>query len=281
MSFNFSQLSRTWRTEEFRVNTVRLSQFAAAIDDESPSHREGTIASPVFANVPPMQPCIESLHSVTSAFTFHGEHDFHLHRPIRAGMRLFAQATLRGVIATPAGVSVVVHSETLDEHAALIDEQYFTAFVAGATLPQSVGVAAPKLHLSSDFNAGRPFAEATYGVSADQTLRYADAARDYSDYTLRLEAARAKGLDNILVHGMLTMAFAGRAIVGKVCGGDSTLLKRLAGRFSKPVYLVVNQALTTRIWYLNSQHERKIFGFETSDASGAIVIKNGVAEVAA
>lgn len=196
-------------------------------------------------------------------------------------MRLFAEAALRGVIATRAGVSVVVHSKTLDENAVLIDEQYFTAFVAGATLPQSIGEPAPKLRVTSDFNAGRPVAEATYGVSADQTLRYADAARDYSDYTLRVEAARAKGLENILVHGMLTIAFAGRAVVDKVCGGDSTYLKRLAGRFSKPVYLVPNQALTTRIWQLNSQHERKIFGFETSDAAGAVVIKNGVAEVAA
>jgi acyl dehydratase len=281
MSFNFSQMGRTWRTEEFRVNTARLAQFAAAIDDENPSHRAGTIASPVFANVPPMQSCIESLHSVTSAFTFHGEHDFHLHRPIRSGMRLFAQAALRGVMATRAGVSVVVHSKTLDEHAVLVDEQYFTAFVARATLPQSMGEAAPKLHLTSDFNASRPFAEATYGVSADQTLRYADAARDYSDYTLRADAARAKGLDNILVHGMLTMAFAGRAVVGKACGGDSTLLRRLAGRFSNPVYLVPNQALTTRIWQLNPRSDRRIFGFETSDASGAVVIKNGVAEVSA
>jgi len=281
MTFDLSQLGRTWRTEEFRVNTMRLAQFAAAIDDENPAHRTGIIAPPVFANVPPMQPCIEALRSVTSMFAFHGEHDFHLHHAIRAGMHLFAEAALRGVIATRGGVSIIVHSKTHNEQGTLVDEQFFTAFAAGATLAGSVGETAPKHHSGPDFSASRPLAAASYVVAADQTSRYADASRDYADYTLRLDAARAKGFEQILLHGMLTMAFAARAVVDRVCGGDSTRLKRLAGRFSKPAFLVPGQALTKRIWQLDPRQGREIFGFDTSDAFGSVVIKNGLAEIAA
>jgi acyl dehydratase len=279
VTFDLSRLGQTRRTEEFRVNTVRLAQFAAAIDDESPAHREGRIASPVFANVPPMQPTIEMLRSVTPAFAFHGQHDFRYHQPIRPGMRLFSQATLQGVIPSPAGVSVVVKSETRDEKEELVDEQYFTAFVAGATLAKGAGEAAPEHKLPDLAKTAKPLAEVKSPMAADQTFRYADAARDYSAYTLRLDAAKVLGFDHLLVHGMLTMAFAGRAVVAKACGGDSATLKRLAGRFSAPVFLAPGQAITTRIWKLDNIEGRQAFGFEASDASGQTVIKNGRAEV--
>lgn len=280
MTFDLSQLDRTWRTEEFRVSTVRLAQFAAAIDDESPAHNSGAIAAPLFANVPPMQPCIEALRSVTAAFAFHGEHDFHFHRAIRPGMRLFCEATLQGVVATRGGVSIIVHSKTLDEKGALVDEQFFTAFVARASLSTDSGRAAPGVPPFSALTAGPPAGEVKYEVSGDQTLRYADASRDYAEYTLRLEAAQAKGFAHIVVHGMLTMAFAARALVAQACEGDSTRLKRLAGRFSKPVFLIPKQTLATRLWKLDSSGDRQSYRFETSDAAGSVVIKNGLAEVA-
>jgi len=280
MTFDLSYLGRTRRTEEFRVNSIRLAQFAAAIDDENADNCAGKIAGPVFANVPPMQPCIEMLRSVTKAFAMHGQHDFHFHKPIRPGMRLFAQAGLIGAIPSSAGVSVVIKSQTRDEKQELVNEEYFSALVTGATLAKAVGEAAPDHRLPDAAKSATLFAQATYPMAADQTARYAEAARDYSDYTLRLEAAKAKGFDHLLVHGMLTMAFAGRAVIDKTCGGDTARLKRLAGRFSAPVFLTPNQAITTRIWKLDDRGGRQAFGYEASDATGNIVIKNGLAEVA-
>ncbi|MFO1056624.1 MAG: MaoC/PaaZ C-terminal domain-containing protein [Dongiaceae bacterium] len=279
-SGDLSGLGRLRKTQEFRVNTVRLAQFAAAIDDENPRHLEGAVASPIFANVPPMQPTIEVLRAVTPAFAFHGQHDFHYHRAIRPGMRLFSQATLRGAIPSAAGVSIMIKAETLDETGALVDEQYFTALVAGAKLDKPVGEAAPDHRLPEAARAAAPIATATYPMAADQTARYADAARDYSAYTLRLDAAKALGFEHLLVHGMLTMAFAGRAIVEHACGGDVDRLKRLAGRFSAPVFLTPGQAITTRIWRLEGKGGRQAFGYEASEASGNTVIKHGLAEVA-
>ena len=279
MEFDLSRLGQVRQTPEFRVNTVRLGQFAAAIDDEVPAHRDGIMASPVFANVPPMQATIETLRDVTSAFAFHGQHDFHYHRPIRPGMRLFCRATLWGAVPSPAGVSVIVKSETRDEKDELVDEQYFNALIAGAMLTKSVGDTAPEHRLPDTVRSTSPSAQATYAMSADQTARYAEAARDYSAYTLRLDAAKSLGFPHLLVHGMLTLAFAGRAVVDKACGGDGAMLKRLAGRFSAPVFLTPGQAITTKLWALGQRRGRQAFGYEASDAAGQIVIKHGLAEV--
>jgi len=281
LSFDLSQVGRSWESEEFRVNTARLAQFAAATNDDNPAHVEGRIAPPVFANVPPMQVTIEALHAVTRAFAFHGQHDFHLHRPIAPGMRLFSRATVHGVQANAAGVSVIVKTQTRTGDGEVVNEQYFTALVAGAKLPQSGGKAAPDHRLPECTSSQKPLAEVRYAMDQDQTRRYADASRDYSDYALDPEAARAKGLDGVLVHGMLTMAFAGRAVVAEACGGDSGKLRRLAGRFSRPVYLVPDQSVTTTLWSLGKRDGRATFGFEARDGAGAVVIRHGIAEVAA
>lgn len=279
MSFDLSRLGTTLESVEFRVNTARLGQFAAATNDENPRHLEGAIAPPVFANVPPMQQTVETLQLVTKDFALHGEHDFHLHRPIMPGMRLRSRATLYGVHPSKAGVSIVIKTETHEIGGEIVDEQYFTGLVAGAKLDKGVGQTAPDHRLPEEARQKPPVAKVTYPMSPDQTRRYADAARDYSEYTLNIEAARAKGLDGILVHGMLTMAFASRAIVDKVCGGDTARLRRLGGRFSAPVYLVPGQAITTSIWSLGQRNGREVFGFESVEAGGRTAIKHGIAEV--
>jgi acyl dehydratase len=226
-----------------------------------------------------MELTVGALQQVTKDFAFHGEHDFHLHRPIAPGMRLRARAVVHGVHPTPAGVSVVIKTETKELDGALVDEQYFTAFIAGAKLDKGAGGSAPEHRVPDEVRARPPLAKLTYPMAADQTRRYADAARDYSEYALNIEGARAKGLDGVLVHGMLTMAFAGRAVVDRACGGDSTRLKRLAGRFSAPVYLVPDQAITTTIWSLGSKGDRTVFAFEAAEAGGRTAIRHGIAEV--
>jgi acyl dehydratase len=279
-TFDLSRLGQLLQTPEFRVNTVRLAQFAAAIGDENPAHLAGTVASPIFANVPPMQCAIQTLRQVTPAFAFHGQHDFHYHRPIRPGMRLFCRASLWGAAPSPAGVSIVVKSETRDQDGALVDEQYLSALVAGGALAQAVGRAAPEHRLPDAAKRQAPVAEVTSAMAPDQTVLYADAARDYSPYTLRRDAAMSMGFPDLVVHGMLTQAFAGRAVVDTVCGGDSTRLKRFACRFSAPVYLVPGQSITTKIWLLETRREIRTFGYEASDTTEHVVIKHGLAEVA-
>lgn len=281
MNFDPSLLGQTIRSEEFRVNTVRLAQFAAAANDANPQHREGRIAAPVFANVPVMQATIETLHKVTAAFAFHGEHDFRFQEPIRPGMRLHSSAQLMGVHMTGAGVSIVIKTETHTDRQQRLNEQYFTALVAKESVAKPAGTAAPEHRVPDSVTAQAPVASATVPLDVDQTRRYADAARDYSDYTMSAEAARAKGLEAPLVHGMLTMAMAGNAVVEHACGADSARLKRLACRFSGPLYLVPGQALTTRLWRLDRHDGMEGYAFESHDTGGRIVLKHGVAEVAA
>jgi acyl dehydratase len=113
----------------------------------------------------------------------------------------------------------------------------------------------------------------TYAFDSDQTFRYAEASGDPVRIHLDDDAARALGLPGIIIHGLCTMAFCGRAVIDSVAGGDPTRLARLAVKFSRPV--LPGQDITIRI-YAGTEGG---YGFEAVNAEGQAVVKDGRAEL--
>lgn len=276
MGVDFSRLGVTRDSEEFRVNTARLGQLAAALNDTNEAHLAGRIAPPVFHHVPVMQSMVEVLRSATSEFALHGEHDFHFHAPIEPGQRLFTLSRLIGIRATSAGTALVIRSDLTMHDRKPISTQYSTCLVTTVKSEQSIGEQAPKK--PEPKREGTP-RSVKHELTPDQTRRYADAARDYSPYTLDKDAAKKLGFPAPIVHGLCTLGFASRAIVDEGLGGDVRKLLRLGGRMSSPVFMVKGQALTTRLWSSPPKEGKRLIAFETVDKDGNLAIKNGYAEV--
>jgi acyl dehydratase len=258
-------------SEEFRTSSHRLAQFARSVDDTNPHHLEGAVASPVFAHVPVMQSMVEVLTSATGGFALHGEHDFIYHRPITPGMRLLSRSTLIGVHGNRAGTVYVIRSDTTAHDGQPVSTQYSTCLVRGSESSASAGERVPA---RPEIGKTRTAIQ-TYGLTGDQTRRYADAARDYSPYTIDPAAAAKAGFAAPLVHGMCTLAFAARAIVDERCGGDTPRLKRLGCRFAHPLLLTPGEQITVSHWFGGDG----FVGFEAADRAGNLVIRNGYAEV--
>ncbi len=264
-------------SEEFRVNTARLAQFAAALDDTNPAHREGRIAGPVFHHIPVMQSMVEVMTAATREFALHGEHDFHFYRPIEPRQRLFSRSQMIGVGATRAGTTLIIRSDIRTHDDQLVSTQYSTCLVTSAKSAASVGSTGPE-RLSPPRD-GDPIS-VRHEMTADQTHRYADAARDYSPYCLEKPAAAKLGFAAPIAHGMCTIGIAGRAIVDRVLQGDTSRLLRLGCRFSAPVLMVPGQALTTRLWIAPAAADgKRLVAFETLEMDGKPAIRNGFAEV--
>jgi acyl dehydratase len=73
------------------------------------------------------------------------------------------------------------------------------------------------------------------------------------------------------------MAFASKAILDAVAGGDPARLQRIKVRFSKPVF--PGETLTTRGWVASKEDGVTTYGFETLNGRGSAVLRNGIAEV--
>lgn len=276
MGVDIKKIGFSRDSEEFRVNTARLAQFARALNDTNKAHLDGQIASPIFHHVPVMQSMVEVLRPVSGEFGLHGEHDFHFYRPITPGQRLFSLSTLIGIGATKAGATLIIRSDIKTHEGQEVSSQFSTVLLTAEEVAKSAGEAAPKP--PGKVENDKPIV-VTHAMTDDQTFRYADAARDYSPYTLEAEAAAKLGFKAPIVHGMCTLGFAARAIVDQACQGDTTRLLRLGARFSHPLLMIKGQSLTTRLAIGSSAKDRQTVSFETLDRDGHVVIKNGFAEV--
>jgi acyl dehydratase len=265
VSFDVAAIGRTGQEHRYEVTAEALAAYAEATDDVP--------GGPVFAIVPVWEAIAPASRSVASdearKRVVHYEQDLLLHRPIEAGMSLVSTAAPVALLARPNGTSLVIRTETRTEGGELVNEQYVTEFFRGVEAPESVGDRAPAHRLEPD---GEPLAEVAYAVADDQTERYAAASGD--DFAIHLddEFARGVGLPGRIVHGLCTMAFAGRAVLEAAGVEDPRAVKRLAVRFSAPLF--PGQTVTTRVWRVNGG-----YGFESVGPDGKPVVKDGRAEL--
>jgi acyl dehydratase len=265
-AFDLSAIGRTSYALEHEVTEDALRAYAEATDDVT--------GGPVFAIVPASPVIAVASRSVASdeirSHVVHYEHDFVVHRPLAGGMRVRSNATPIALLGRPNGTSLVTRTETRTSDGELVNEQYVTEFFRGVEAPENVGERAPDHHLEAD---EAPFAEISYPVAEDQTVRYAAASGDHFAIHLDDDFARSVGLPGRIVHGLCTMAFAGRAVLEAACVDDPRRVQRLAVRFSAPLF--PGDTLTTRIWDLGAG----AYGFEAVSGQGATVVKDGRAEL--
>ena len=264
-SFDLGAIGRAASRHEYEVTEAAMDAYAEATDDVP--------GGPVFAVVPVWNAIAPASKAVASGefrrFVVHYEQDMLLHRPLEPGMRVVSGATPVAVLPRPNGTSLVIKTETRDEAGVLVNEQFVTEFFRGVQAEEGVGERAPDHRLEV---GGDPVAEVTYEVAQDQTARYAAASGD--DFAIHLddEFARGVGLPGRIVHGLCAMAFAGRAVLEAVGTQDPQAVKRIAVRFSAPLF--PGEAMTTRVWGVNGG-----FGFDSVNAEGTAVLKDGRLEL--
>jgi acyl dehydratase len=274
-AFDASAVGCAGEEREFKVEPARTIAYAAATNDSNERHTNGELAPPVFAIVPVWDVMTAAAGMVTPPEAFeqvvHSEQDMRFFRPIVPGDALRSKATPVYVAVRGVGTTVAVRTETVDATGAPVNEQYVTLFFRGPFEGDSGGESAPDHKLTAATKATVPVAELTYRFDNDQTFRYAEASGDPVRIHLDDEAARALGLPGIIIHGLCTMAFCGRAVIESVAGGDPARLARLAVKFSRPV--LPGQEITVRIYDKGND----TYGFEALNAEGQAVVKDGLA----
>ena len=267
---------------EFAVERDRIAAYAAATNDPIARHASGELAPPVFAIVPAFQSLgMASLAVIPGELLgaiLHGEQDFHFHHPIEPRMTLSTVSAPIGMRQRSSGVTVVTRGETRDQAGELIVEQYMTSFVRGAQGVEDVGDEAPAHGFGGALRDREPDAEVAQTFDADQTYRYAEASGDPMQIHLDDQFARSVGMPGIIIHGLCTMAFTSVAAIAHGCPDEPSRLERLAVRFAS--IALPEQTITTRIWDAGEREGRSSLAYETTSDTGAVVIKDGWAEVA-
>ncbi|MDR7484529.1 MAG: MaoC/PaaZ C-terminal domain-containing protein [Armatimonadota bacterium] len=276
-----------WTEERpFTVEAEHVRAYAAATNDVHPLHAAGMVAPPLFAGVPIGEHIDRVVDRLIARedrrWGLHSGQDVRIYRPIVPGMVLRTQAAPVGVHPGFSGTTVVIKTRTRDVHGDLLNETYVTLFFRRRFRGEAAGERAPDHRTPPEAKAAAKTAGRIVAVSqvldADQTYRYAEASGDRNPIHLDPDFARSVGLPGIIVHGMCTMAFAGRALIEHACQNDPSRLVRLAVRFARPV--LPGQTITTHLWPAGEEAGRRVYGFETLNPAGKAVIQDGLAEVA-
>ncbi|MGW5716569.1 MaoC family dehydratase [Amycolatopsis sp. NPDC003865] len=82
-------------------------------------------------------------------------------------------------------------------------------------------------------NVGDELPSIELRVTREQLVRYAGASLDFNPIHWNEEFAKGVGLPDVIAHGMLTMALAGRVVTDWL--GDPARLIDLSARFTRPV----------------------------------------------
>ncbi|MCW3016824.1 MAG: hypothetical protein JWO02_3916 [Solirubrobacterales bacterium] len=284
LQWNTDKIGEWTAPSDFEVTRERIVAYAQATNDENPVHLSGDIAPPVFAIVPVfgvMAPAIVGI--VPGEIVMrgvHGQQDFRYHRPIEPGQTLTSRAKALGITQRSTGAVVLGKGETRNADGELVVEQLMTYFVRGGQFGDSIGEPLPEHDFPAALVGTAPVASVEHGYDADTTQRYSQASGDPMPIHLDNDFAVAMGLPGIIVHGLCTMAYTSRAVIGEFCPEDPTRLKRLAVRFSKIVQ--PSETVTHALWRdgrTGDGHERVVF--ETTSSTGAVAIKDGLAEITA
>jgi acyl dehydratase len=277
LQWNLDRLGQWGDPVRHEATREKIIAHAEATNDEHPAHRAGDLAPPVYPVVDTLiQAIAPQIMSVVpgeiAMRVVHGEQDFRYHRPITPGMRLVTRGAAVGVHGASSGVVVLGKGVTETEQGDPVVEQYMAAFFRGAQLDVHEGESLTAHAFDDSVRSREPDARVTHGYDADQTQRYSAASGDPMPIHLDEEFAKSVGLPGIIVHGLCTMAFCGRAVVGSYCNEDPTRLGRLAVRFAKIV--TPSETVTHALW----KDDGGVV-FETTSDNGNVAIKDGLAEI--
>ncbi|MDQ4148582.1 MAG: MaoC family dehydratase N-terminal domain-containing protein [Actinomycetota bacterium] len=275
MALNTALAGKVYPSRTYEVTAEAIRKYARATNEKNPMFLgDDPIAPPAFPIVPAAESLREAMQDeelgVDMAMLVHAEEEHVLYAPIAAGDVLEVKPTLAAVEAKETGHTFTLKVELKTQKGKPVADVLSTMFIRKTG---SGARPAKDQKKEPTFILQKP-----QQIDEDQSSRYAEASGDDNPIHVDPEFARNRArLPGIILQGMCTMAFAARAVLDGVGGGDPTRLKRIRVRFSRPVF--PGETITTRVWRLDDEGTRSVFGFDTVNPSGAVVIKDGLAEI--
>lgn len=200
----------------------------------------------------------------------HAEQALTLTRPLPAAGTALVSQTITGIHDKGSGALVVTEAQAVDATSGeLLLTARSSAFIRGEG--GFGGSRGPTTNWTKP--ARPPDCVESFATRPEQALLYrlcGDRNPLHSDPTF---AARG-GFEVPILHGMCTYGITGRLLLDATCDGDPARFRSIEGRFTRPV--TPGEELTVSMW----QDDATVL-FQTTDATGAVVIDKGTMTLAA
>lgn len=282
MGLNRDFIGRDFGTNSHLVTRDEIAGYASVIGGSgNPAYKSG-VAPPSFPVVYEL-PVLEKIWSDPGLhggeeeakrnvlMLVHGEQRMTFHRPLEAGTEVSFSAHVDGIEDKGSGEILALRTESASE-SGLVCESHWGLFIRGTGSGKKPAGAKPSAAGREKPVPPKSVFSSIVKVPEDITRRYADASNDRNPIHLDDAVAKKAGLKGVVVHGLCTMSMVMQSFIDGHLGGDPARLRRLAVRFSAPVY--PGDALAVEAFDAGEGAVK----FETAQEDGTKVIKGGHAE---
>jgi acyl dehydratase len=251
-----------------------LMAYAAALGETDPRYYDtattaGPLAHPLFSVCYewPVAMAIRdrALGSAVVARGVHATHHLVIHRPPRAGDRLFTTARVAAVERRRAGTLVLLEFETVDAEGRLVTTTMHGSVYRGVET-DGADSGSPGAPASEP---GPVRWERPVDVSAQAAHVYTECARIWNPIHTDVAVARAAGLPAIILHGTATLALSLSRVIERDLGGEPGRVQALTARFAGMVLMPSTFVVRGRA--IRSGH----LAFDAVDAAGRPVVADG------
>lgn len=208
----------------------------------------------------------------------HGEQDVRLLRPLAPSGTLVAGNKVVSLTDKGAGKgAIAVVLRTLIDQASgeTVAESRNVTFLRGdGGFSEASGVSDPGPEPLPAVPERAADLEVSYATRPETALLYR-LSGDVNPLHADPDIAAKAGFDRPILHGLCTYGMGARAVIEKVLGHDAARLKRLAVRFTSPVW--PGETVRYELWQERSGLLRLR---ATVDARRAVVLNNGLVEIA-
>ncbi len=118
--------------------------------------------------------------------------------------------------------------------------------------------------------AGEVLPERVFWIDRELLKAYADASGDQNPIHQNEEFAKSVGLPNVIAHGMLTMALAGKYLTD--FAGGPTAVKEFSARFVKPVIVPAGERVDLTLYGTITEIDGPLIKLDLSATSAGVKV---------
>jgi acyl dehydratase len=207
----------------------------------------------------------------------HGEQDLRLFKPLPAAATLVARNRVLSLTDKGPGkgaIAVVLRELLLQDSGEKIAESRNVTFLRGdGGFSAHSGVSDPGPEALPPMPDRKADVEVAYATLPQAALVYR-LSGDYNPLHADPAFAARAGFDRPILHGLCTYGMAARAVIEKLLDHDAARLKRIAVRFTSPVW--PGETVRYELW---RESDTLVRLRASVDARGVVVLNNGLVEM--
>ena len=219
----------------FSLNEIK--QYVDATGDDFSKYSQSTVAPPFFFSRE-LYPLFHQIMThkdlkINLLKMIHGRQNLKIYEFLGLDQKFSITMSIADILDTPAGELLLIKTEGFSNGKLIIEAE--TGFLVRGTEKKREEGELKKETLASSEESNKNEIKILIKTKQGQEKKYAKVSKDTNPLHTNYLFARAAGFPGRILHGVCVMAMCSNSLVDELAGKDTTRMREISVRFSRPV----------------------------------------------